>query len=101
LLTFAFFLSFFLLSFLPHYLPLFFFPIFLFFLFFPFFLFRIATHVFTPPKISKGTTTSIYAFLSKNKGKKFFFQENRVNLFLFFGLYAKNEVGVAVKSRKA
>jgi hypothetical protein len=56
---------------------------------------------FTPPKISKGTTTSIYAFLSKKKDKKFFFQENRVNLFLFFGLYAKNEVGVAVKSRKA
>jgi hypothetical protein len=80
------FLSFFLLSFLPHYLPLFFFPIFL------FFLFRIATHVFTPPKISKGTTTSIYAFLSKKKDKTFFFQENRVNLFLFFRLYAKNEV---------
>lgn len=45
-----------------------------------------------PPKSSKGTGRSIYAFYAKNKGKIPFFDENRFKMFSFFALYTKIEV---------
>jgi len=45
-----------------------------------------------PPKFSKGTVMSIYAFHAKNSGKKFFFKEVGLISFSFFALYTKIEV---------
>ena len=42
-----------------------------------------------PPKFSKGTRRSIYAFHARNKGKIPFFEENRFKFFSFFALYTK------------